>query len=104
MSEPQAIIAPAPVHTPSMAATMGCGQARMAFTRSPVMRVNSEQLGHVHLHQRPDDLVHVAAAAEVAALAGEDDGLDVGGVAHLAEQVAQLAVGIEGGGSCDRAG
>jgi hypothetical protein len=60
------------------------------------MRVNCEQLGHLHLHQRADDLVHVAAAAEVAAGAGEDHGLDVGGVDQLAEQVAQFAVGLEG--------
>jgi hypothetical protein len=34
-----ATIAPAPAHTPSIAATIGCGQARIAFTSSPVMRV-----------------------------------------------------------------
>jgi hypothetical protein len=34
-------IAPAPTHTPSTAATTGCGQARIAFTRSPVICVNS---------------------------------------------------------------
>ena len=34
-------IAPAPAHTPSMAATIGCGQARIALITSPVMRVNA---------------------------------------------------------------
>src|SRR5215831_18299706 len=34
-------IAPAPAHTPSTAAMIGCGQARMALTTSPVMRVKS---------------------------------------------------------------
>ena len=34
-------IAPAPAQTPSIAATIGCGQARIALTSSPVMRVKS---------------------------------------------------------------
>jgi hypothetical protein len=33
-------IAPAPAQTPSTAATIGCGQARMALTTSPVILVN----------------------------------------------------------------
>ena len=37
------MIAPAPAQTPSMAATIGCGQARIALTRSPVMRVNASR-------------------------------------------------------------
>ena len=37
--------APAPTQTPSMAATMGCGQARMALTTAPVMRVNFKRSG-----------------------------------------------------------
>ena len=41
MSEAMAMIAPAPAQTPSIAAMIGCGQARIAFTTSPVMRVNS---------------------------------------------------------------
>ena len=40
-----AMIAPAPAHTPSMAATIGCGQWRIALTRSPVMRVNISSSG-----------------------------------------------------------
>ena len=39
MSQAVAIAAPAPTQTPSIAAITGCGQARIAFTRSPVMRV-----------------------------------------------------------------
>ena len=35
------MIAPAPAHTPSIAAMIGCGQARIALTTSPVMRVKS---------------------------------------------------------------
>ena len=38
-----AMIAPAPAQTPSTAAMIGCGQARIARTRSPVMRVKSQQ-------------------------------------------------------------
>jgi hypothetical protein len=34
-----ATIAPAPAAMPSTAATIGCGQARIAFTSSPVMEV-----------------------------------------------------------------
>ena len=40
-SEAIAIIAPAPTHTPSTAAMTGCGQARIALTRSPVIRVKA---------------------------------------------------------------
>ena len=65
-----AMIAPAPAQTPSTAATIGCGQARIARTRSPVMRVNSSRPSCVHLRQRADDLVDVAARAEIAARAG----------------------------------
>ena len=35
------MIAPAPAQTPSIAAMIGCGQARIALTTSPVMRVKS---------------------------------------------------------------
>ncbi len=38
MSEAIAMMAPAPAQMPSTAATIGCGQARIALTRSPVMR------------------------------------------------------------------
>ena len=41
MSDAIAMIAPAPAQTPSIAAMIGCGHARIAFTTSPVMRVKS---------------------------------------------------------------
>ena len=44
-SEAMAMIAPAPAHTPSTAAITICGAARMARTRSPVMRVKSRSSG-----------------------------------------------------------
>ena len=43
-----ATIAPAPAQTPSTAATIGCGQWRIALTRSPVMRVNASSPGACH--------------------------------------------------------
>ena len=39
------MIAPAPAQTPSIAAMIGCGQTRIALTRSPVMRVNISSSG-----------------------------------------------------------
>ena len=44
-SEAIATIAPAPTQMPSIAATIGCGQARIALTRSPVIRVKSSRPG-----------------------------------------------------------
>ena len=41
MSEAMATIAPAPAQMPSTAATIGCGEARIALTRSPVIRVKA---------------------------------------------------------------
>ena len=35
------MMAPAPAHTPSIAAMIGCGAARIDLTSSPVMRVKS---------------------------------------------------------------
>ena len=79
-SEAQAIIAPAPAQMPSMAAMIGCGHARIALTRSPVIRVNASKSSMSILHQLADDVVDVAAGAEIAARSGEHDRLDVGGV------------------------
>ncbi len=52
-SDASAIMAPAPAHTPSMAATMGCGQARMAATSAPVMRVKASSSGMVMVVSGP---------------------------------------------------
>ena len=41
----RANMAPAPAQTPSTAAMMGCGQRRIALTRSPVMRVKARSSG-----------------------------------------------------------
>ena len=56
-----AIIAPAPTQTPSTAAMTGCGQARIALTRSPVMRVKASSPFMSRGQQRTDDLVDVSA-------------------------------------------
>ena len=55
-----------------------------------------EQSFHVARQQRADDLVHVAARREVAAVGREDDGLDVVGAGQRPERVAQLRVRLEG--------
>jgi len=55
-----------------------------------------EQPTHVHLGERTDDLVHVAAGAEVAAGAGEHHCLDLGHVGELAKEIAHLGVRLEG--------
>jgi hypothetical protein len=44
-SDAHAIIAPAPVHTPSIAATIGCGHSRIDLTSSPVIRVKRRSCG-----------------------------------------------------------
>jgi uncharacterized protein (DUF2345 family) len=89
-----AMIAPAPTQAPSIAATTGCGQPRASPTRSPVIRVNASsssiRCSSRIFVQRADDLVHVAAGAEVAAGAGDHDHLDVGRKLQLAEGVAEL--------------
>ena len=96
MSEAMAMIAPAPAQTPSIAAMIGCGQARIALTRSPVMRVKASSSPCVIFDQRADDLVHVAAGAEIAAGAGDDERLESLSLRGGAEQVAQLGVAVEG--------
>jgi hypothetical protein len=70
-------MAPAPTQMPSIAAMIGCGQARIAFTSSPVMRVNCEEARHVAAGQRPMISMHVAAGAEIAAGPGQHHRLDV---------------------------
>ena len=41
MSDAMAMIAPAPAQMPSIAETIGCGQARISLTRSPVIVVKA---------------------------------------------------------------
>ena len=53
------------------------------------------QFGRLQLHQRADDLVHIAAGAEVVARAHQHDGLHVVRPLELVEQVAQLSIRIE---------
>ena len=64
-----AMIAPAPTQTPSTAAIIGLPQLPIiALTRSPVIRVKAKQLFHIHAHQRADDVMHIPARAEIAAV------------------------------------
>ena len=58
-----------------------------------------EQARHIvlalHFHQRTDDLVHIAAGAEVTPGARDDDDFHVVGIRQIAERVAQLGIGLE---------
>ena len=58
--------------------------------------VEVEELGGVHGEGGADDLVDVAAGAEAAALAGQDQGAHGPLAGQLGEQVAQVGVGAEG--------
>ncbi len=53
MSDANASMAPAPAQMPSIAATTGCGQARIALTKSPVMRVKASNPGISSLVKGP---------------------------------------------------
>ncbi len=55
-----------------------------------------EEALHVAADERADDVVHVAAGGEVAAVRAEDDDVDVVGVGEGAEPVAQLGIALEG--------
>ncbi len=76
-SDAMARIAPAPAHTPSIAAMIGWGQARMAFTRSPVMRVKASRPGILSSVKRADDLVNISARAKIFSRARYDHRLDI---------------------------
>src|SRR5690606_17128727 len=55
-----------------------------------------EELGHLHLGERPDDLVHVAAGAEGAPFPGDHHRAHLVAARKLREEIAQLAVDLEG--------
>src|SRR5262249_24360278 len=55
-----------------------------------------EQADCVHLDERADDLEHVAAGAEIPALAGDDEGLHALVAGGGAKDVADLGVALEG--------
>ena len=96
MSDAIAMIAPAPTQTPSTAAMIGLPQCEHRLHQIAGHAREGEQALHVHRDQRADDVVHVAAGAEVAAVRAEDDRLHVVGVGQRAEGVAQLCVALEG--------
>jgi len=79
-SEAIARIAPAPAQIPSTAATIGCGQPRIALTTSPVMRVKASRRPHrlgAAISTSGPMISCLAAGAEIAAGAGDYHGLDV---------------------------
>ena len=90
------MIAPAPAQTPSIAATIGCGAGAHRLHHLAGHAGEVEQLDRAHLGQRLDDLEHVAAGAEIAAGAGDDDGLDALVLGRRAEQIDDLGVAVEG--------
>jgi hypothetical protein len=79
-----ATMAPAPAHTPSLAA-MFAGHAR-----------EIEQARRVHFGERLDDFEHVAARTEIAAGARDHDRLDAFVAGGGAKDVAELGVAFEG--------
>ena len=95
-SEAIARQAPAPAQTPSIAAIdrLRAGADRLDQIAGHARE--REQALHVALGQRRDDLVHVAAGAEIAAGTGQHHRLDVVAGRQVAEGVAQLGVGVEG--------
>ena len=66
-SEAIAMIAPAPAHTPSIAAIDRLRAGAHRLDQVARHAREGQQVRHAHLRQRADDLVHVAARAEVAA-------------------------------------
>ena len=77
-SHAAAITAPAPTATPLTAAMTGRRTSRMLWISAPVTRVNSSSPCVSRAKSSRDDVLDVAAGAEAAALAGDDDGADVG--------------------------
>src|SRR6185312_14843485 len=55
-----------------------------------------EKLLHVHADQRTDDIVDIAAGAEIAAVGQEHHRIDVAGIDEIAERVAKLGIAFEG--------
>ena len=55
-----------------------------------------DQPAIVHPGQRADDVVDVAAGAEIAPRAGDDDAFDLRRMAKLEKQVAKLGIAFEG--------
>ena len=54
-----------------------------------------EQALHIHLHQRPDNIVHIAAGTEIAAIGTEDHRLDIVGIGEGAETIAKFGITVE---------
>ena len=79
---------------------MGWGHARMALTRSPVMRVKRSKAVAVaslaHRDEWADDLVHIAARAEITAGAGMTRARMSFSVVQRAEGRREFGVGLEG--------
>ena len=81
------MIAPAPAQMPSIADNDRLRTGAHLLDQLAGHAREGEQARHVvlalHLDQRTDDLVHVAAGAEIAAGAGDHDVLDAVGICSL---------------------
>ena len=88
-------IAPAPAQTPSTAAMTGCGQWRIAFTTSPVMRVNSRSSGIVILVSGPMISCTSPPEQKLPPSPVIDHCPDGGSFPRALEQVAQFSVRLE---------
>ena len=76
-SQASAMTAPAPTAVPLTAAMTGRRSSRMFAMSAPVTRVKASEALHVAREELADDVLDVAAGAERAALAGDDDGAHV---------------------------
>ena len=98
-SDAMAMIAPAPAQMPSIADDDRLRTGAHLLDQLTRHAREGEQARHVvlalHLDQRTDDLVHVAAGAEIAAGADDHDVLDTVGILQVAERVAQLGIGFQ---------
>ena len=75
---------------------MVCGAGPHRLHRLAGHAGEFEQADRIHLDQRTDDLEHVAAGTEIAALAGEDERLDLIVTRSGAENAGDLGIALEG--------
>ena len=89
-------IAPAPAQTPSTAAMIGCGQARIARTRSPVMRVKSSSPSRSILVSGPMISWTSPPEQKLPPAPRMHHDLDRRHLLERVERVAQLVIAVEG--------
>ena len=90
MSASSATARPAPTATPLIALMIGVSHSIIVRTMSPPSRIAA--IVRAVVADLPGDPVEVAAGAERLALAGDDDGADLGAVVDVGEDRRQLGV------------